>query len=113
MPYVNHESENRRLRPEYEQLPKVPGHGGSATVRHADVPPEWIMSVITEPYDQWEEVNPDNGEVRTNFSGRVREASQWIKVVFVGVGDSRLYLTSYLDKGLEDRYGGRPWQNQQ
>jgi hypothetical protein len=69
MPYVNHESENRRLRPEYEQLPKVPGHGGSATVRHADVPPEWIMRVITEPYDQWEEVNPDNGEVRPTSPG--------------------------------------------
>lgn len=110
---VNRERENRRLRREFGQLPKVPGHGGSATVRHADVPAEWTMRVIKEPYDQWEEVNPDNGEVRTIFAGRVREASQWIKIVFVGAGDSRLYLTSYQDRRLEDKYGGRPWQNRQ
>ena len=71
------------------------------------------MRIIQEPYDQWQEVNPNNGEVRTILAGRVRESNQWIRVVFAGTGDSREFITAYQDRRLSKKYGGRPWQNQQ
>jgi hypothetical protein len=68
---------------EYEGLPKTSHHGETGAVRHPDIRPEWIMRVIREPHEQWEEVTSD-GEVRTIIAGRVPQFDQWIKVVFVG-----------------------------
>ena len=104
--------EIRRLRAEYDRLPKVPDHGESSVRRHPDISPEWVMSVIEDPYDQWEEVT-QSGQRRTVIVGRVRQANQWIKVVFAGAGDSRALITAYQDRRLERKYGGRPWPNQQ
>ena len=112
-PSWNRANKNRRLRQEFDNLPKVSGHGSSAGVRHSDVLPEWIMRIIKEPYDRWEEVNPENGEVRTILAGRVRQSNQWIKVVFSGTGDSLKFITAYQDRRLARKYGGRKWQNQQ
>jgi hypothetical protein len=72
--------------------------------------PEWIVSVIEDPYDQWEEVRPD-GRVDTIVVGRVSQVRQWIRVVFAGTGDSRELLTAYQDRRLAAKYGGGPWQD--
>ncbi len=112
-PADDSENETRRLREEFELLPKVSGHGEDVGVRHSELRPEWIMRIIEEPYDQWQEVNSSNGEVRIILAGRVRESNQWIRVVFAIIGDSREFITAYQDRRLSKKYGGRPWQNQQ
>ncbi|MCE2501764.1 MAG: hypothetical protein J4G13_13025 [Dehalococcoidia bacterium] len=103
--------EIRRLLREYERLPKTP-HGLELPETHPEVSQEWIIRIIEQPYDQWEEFVPHRNEVRTILVGRVREFNQWIKVVFIGdVGTGELH-TAYPDRQLERRYGGRPWQSQ-
>ena len=103
--------ETRRLLREYERLPKTP-HGLELQETHPEVSREWVMRIIEQPYDQWEEFVSHRNEMRTILVGRVPEFNQWIKVVFVGrVGAGELH-TAYPDRQLEKRYGGRPWQRQ-
>ena len=98
-----------RLRREYDRLAKVPVHGQEISSRHPNINAEWVMRVINDPYDQWEETDPRTGELRTVLVGRVPPFRQWIKVVFAGVGNSRKLLTAYADRRLAQYYGGRPW----
>ena len=104
--------EDTRLRREYERLPKALGHGGNLLRRHSDLKPEWIMQVINNPYDQWEETT-SGGERRTVLVGSVREVREWIKVVFIERDDrTRELLTAYQDRRLAQDYGGKPWTNE-
>lgn len=71
------------------------------------------MRVISEPYDEWQEVHPRTGEPVTIIVGRVPQFNQWIKVVFEGSSvESGRFVTAYADRQLAKRYGGRPWANQ-
>ena len=47
----------------------------------------------------------------TVLTGRVSESRQWIMVVFVGDPETGKFPTAYHNRQLEDKYGGRPWQN--
>ena len=105
--------ENRQLRQEYDQLPKVPVHGQNVDSRRPDIRAEWVMRIINEPYDQWEETDRRTGELRTILVGHPSPFQQWIKVVFTGSGASRKLLAAYPDRRLAQRYGGRPWEIQQ
>ena len=96
------------LRRAFDELPKVPGHGDEALLRHNNILPEWVMRIIAEPYDRYEELDPA-GERQTIVAGRVPESNQWIKLVFVGDPETGRFLTAYNDRRLETRYGGRPW----
>ena len=69
------------------------------------------MLVVADPHEQYE-THTLGGERRTVLTGRVSESRQWIVVVFVGDPDTGKFLTAYHNRQLEDRYGGRPWQNQ-
>ena len=102
--------EDRRLRREYEALPKTPRHGEATQTRHPDISPEWIMRIIEAPFDRWEETTP-GGELRTILVGRAPEFSQWIAVVFSGDEITGYLHTAYANRKLERRYGGRPWSN--
>lgn len=104
-------SEIARLREAFERLPKALGHGDSTLQRHSDIRPEWVMQVIAEPYDHYEEI-PEGGERYTIIVGRVPESNQWIKVVFIGDPETGLFLTAYSDGRLVRKYGGRPWNIQ-
>ena len=104
--------EDRRLRREYEALPKTPWHGEETANRHSDIHPEWVMRTINAPYDQWAEATP-GGELRTILVGRVPEFGQWIKVVFLGDEITGAFHTAYADRRLERKYGGRPWPDTQ
>ena len=108
MPY-NQTNENLRLRLAYEDLPKTELHGFSSEERHPDVRPEWIMQIIAEPYDRFEEYRA--GTRMTVLVGRVPQARQWIKLVFIGDPETGLFHTAYMDRRLSGRYGGRPWWN--
>ena len=101
------DEERARLRRAFESLPKIPGHGESTFERHK-IPPEWIMEIIADPYEQYEMHTPE-GERRTIIIGRVPESRQWIVVVFVGDPETGRLLTAYHDKNLMKKYGGRPW----
>lgn len=104
--------EDRSLRREYQELPKTP-HGEQSERRHPDIQPEWIMRIIRNPYDQWDEVHPRTGEPATILVGRIPQFSQWIKVVFEGSSvESGSFVTAYADRQLVKRYGGRPWTSQ-
>ena len=104
-------NDDRRLRWEYDNLPKVPRHGEEVPTRHSDLRPEWIMRVINDPYDEWDEVALD-GVTFKLFAGRVEQCQQWIRVVFVEREDGyRELLTAYVDRRLQRKYGGRPWQS--
>lgn len=101
--------EDGSLRREYQELPKTP-HGERSERRHPNIQPEWIMRIIRNPYDQWDEVHPRTGEPVTILVGRVPQFSQWIKVVFEGGSvESGSFVTAYADRQLVKRYGGRPW----
>ena len=97
------ENEIERLRQEFYALPKTDPHGMEQQIRHPDIRPEWIMSVIHAPYEVWEELG------QTVLAGRVPEFNQWIKVVFIGSLEFGLFNTAYADRRLEKDYGGRPW----
>ena len=98
--------ENARLHRAYDQLPKTM-HGSRLLERHPYMRPEWVMRVIEEPYDQWDEY--DIYGRRTNvFTGRVEGFSQWIKVV---LNENGALVSAFPDWRLERRFGGRPWQN--
>ena len=75
--------------------------------RHGDLPQVWVMLVIVDPYDKYEEYI--DGILHTVLVGRVPESRQWIKVVFVGSPDTGEFLTAYRDRRLDRRYGGGPW----
>lgn len=107
----NQANEDHRLRQAYEDLPKTEIHGISAAERHPDLRPEWVMQIIAEPYERFEEYRA--GTRMTVLVGRVPIASQWIRLVFVGDPETGLFHTAYLDRRLAERYGGRPWQNEQ
>jgi hypothetical protein len=105
-------SETRRLRSEYNELRKTP-HGEQVTTRHPDIRPEWTMSIIKDPFDQWQEPHPRTGEPMTILVGRVPSFNQWIKVVFQGSSvETGRFFTHYADRQLARKYGGRPWPNQ-
>ena len=99
--------EDYQLRLEYEDLPKTRWHGQSTTMRHPDIRPEWIMRIVKDPYDRWEEIAPD-GELRTLLVGRVPQFEQWIKVVFIGDLSTGSLHTAYADRRLGREYGGQP-----
>ena len=107
----NRAEENRRLRRAYEDLPKTEMRGMSAAERHPDIRPEWVTQIIAEPYERFEEYRA--GTRMTVVVGRVPPASQWIRLVFVGDPETGLFHTAYMDRRLAERYGGRPWQNEQ
>ena len=97
-----------RLRREFEELPKVRGHGESVILRHSNIRPEWVIRIIGDPFDRYEERDPA-GERQTIIVGRVPESNQWIKLVFIGDPETGILLTAYNDRRLEGKYGGRPW----
>ena len=101
--------ERLRLRQAYEALPKTL-HGDRIGNRHRDVHPEWVISVLENPYQEWNEINPQ-GEHVTIIVGRVPECRQWIKLVFVGTLNSMELQSAYQDRRLERRFGGRPWRS--
>ena len=89
MPSAN---ENRRLREAYEELPKTERHGISNAERHPDIEPEWIMQIIANPYDRFEEYR--GGERMTILVGKVPQARHWIKLVFWGDPETGLFHTA-------------------
>ena len=105
---ISNSDENSRLLRAYQRMRKVQGHGEDTLSRHPSIRPEWVMRVIEEPYDRYEE--HQRGESRTCVVGRVSESSHWIKLVFVGDPETGEFLTAYQDRRLAERYGGRPWQ---
>lgn len=108
----NRYKEKVRLRRQYAALPKT-NHGvKNTTERHKDIQPEWVVSVIKDPYDRRSETD-DDGLPMTVLVGRVPERNHWIKVVFYGTPESGEFHTAYYDRRLNKKYGGRPWQNQQ
>lgn len=94
------EEENRRLRREYEALPKTPRHGEWTHVRHPEISPEWIMRIIESPHDRWQETTP-GGELRTILIGRVPEFSQWIALVFSEDEITGALHTAFANRKLE------------
>ena len=100
--------ENAPLRQAYDRMRKAPRHGESALKRHSEIRPEWVMRILADPFDRFEETDFD-GERITIIIGRVLESSQWIKLVFIGDPETGAFLTAYNDRRLEKRYGGRPW----
>ena len=96
------------LRRAYEDLPKTELHGVSAAERHPEIQPEWVIRIISEPYDRIEERRAET--LMTILVGRVPEADQWIKLVFMGEPETGLFHTAYMDRRLSRKYGGRPWQ---
>ena len=98
--------EVRRLRREYDRLPKSP-HGETTPFRHPQLTPERIMQAIENPHDQREETSLA-GERVTILVGRVPDFNRWVKVVLVG-GELE---TAYPDRRLEEDYGGKPWPEQ-
>ena len=96
-------SDVERLRREFEALPKTNPHGMEQQIRHPDIRPEWIMRIIMEPHERWEDLG------QTILAGRVPEFNRWIKVVFAGSPEYGLFNTAYADRRLERDYGGRPW----
>ena len=96
-----------RLRQAFDELPKVPNHGAELEERHGDVRKEWVMLIIADPHDRYEEYDDDI--LRTILVGRVPESRQWIKVVFIGTPETGNFLTSYRDRRLNGYYGGGPW----
>lgn len=103
--------ENAPLRQAYDRMRKAPRHGEDAQSRHSEIRPEWVMRIIANPHDRYEETHPD-GERMTIIVGRVLESSQWIKLVFIGDPETGDFLTAYNDRRLEKWYGGRPWPAQ-
>ena len=102
--------ERQRLLREYAALTKTRHRvTGARLQRHNDIPPEWIMRVVEEPHDKWEQIMP-NGEIRTMLVGRVPQFNQWLKIVLTGTGDAGELHTAYADRRLEKGYGGRPWR---
>ena len=100
--------ENARLRRAFDLLPKT-DHAKDVFERHPEVRPEWVMQIIENPYDEWTETDARSRRSRV-IAGRVAGASQWIKVILNPQGQ---LVTSHFDHHLEDRFGGRPWpQNQ-
>ena len=103
--------EAARLRRAFDELPKVPGHGETFEERHGDVLPEWVMLIIANPHEVYEE-GDRAGILRTIVVGRVPELRQWIKVVFEGTPETGEFLTAYRDGRLDRRYGGGPWHRE-
>ena len=99
------DAETRRLRQAYDALPKVRGHGETTLQRHSVLQPEWIISIIENPYDQW--LKPDR---RQNLVGRIPQFNQWIMVVLEPQDGGWALLTAYPHRALEKKYGGRPWR---
>lgn len=100
--------ENAQLRLAFDIMRKIPSHAGDWDERHGDVRKEWVMNVIFNPHERYEEY--PRGELRTILVGRVPESPQWIKVVFVGTPETGAFLTAYRDRRLNRRYGGGPWE---
>ena len=100
--------EIERLRREFDRLPKTE-HAKDVLERHPEVRPEWVMQVIEAPYEEWTE-NDARGRRSRVIAGRVAGASQWIKVI---INPQGLLITAHFDHHLEDRFGGRPWPENQ
>lgn len=108
-PTCNRANERRRLRREYDALPKSL-HGQQTTSRHPQIKPEWVVQVINNPYDQKEGVT-SRGEPAIILAGRVPEYRHWIKVVLLKTTKGPEYHTAYPDRRLNKIFGGGPWQN--
>ena len=103
-------SRMRRLRNAFKALPKT-DHGEVYLERHPDVRSEWVMMVIEDPYEEWTE-GDDTSHLYTIITGRVRERNQWIQVVFQGnTPETRMFDTTYFNRQLAKKYGGRPWSS--
>ena len=103
------DDETARLRRAFDALPKVHGHGETMEERHSDVLPEWVMLIIADPHEVYDQYN--DGVLRTILVGRVPESRLWIKVVFEGTLATGQFLTAYRDRRLNRRYGRGPWPN--
>ena len=101
-------AEIRRLRQAYNALPKIAAHGETTTTRHPQVQPEWVIQVLENPYDQWL-VDWGIRDQRKNVVGRVPEINRWILVVLGWHNGDWALITAYPNRGLEKKYGGRPW----
>ena len=101
------DAETRRLRQAYAAYPKIRGHGETTRQRHSEIQPEWIMSIIENPYDEW--LKPDG---RKNLAGRIPQFNQWIMVILEPHDGGWALLTAYANRGLEKKYGGRPWETE-
>ncbi len=95
------------LRRRFDLMPKVPNHGDELEERHGDIQKEWVMQIIDNPHDRYEEY--DEGILKTILVGRVPESRQWVKVVFIGTPERGEFLTAYRDRRLDSHYGGSPW----
>ncbi len=100
--------ENGGLRRAFDMMRKLPHHGADLEERHGDIRKEWVMEIIFNPYDRYEEYHGD--ELRTILVGRVPESRQWIKVVFIGTPENGSFLTAYRDRRLNRIYGGGTWE---
>ena len=100
---INDDLERQRLRSVYEALLKTP-HGAIYQERHPEILPEWIAGIIENPHDRWN-VLWEDGEIRTILVGSARGFRQWIVVVLMEDG---AFQTTYPDRRMEKRFGGRP-----
>ena len=106
----NADAETRRLRQAYAALPKTP-HGETIPQRHPETRPEWVMSIIENPFDQSPTAGT-SGEDRVELVGRVPEFNQWI-VVILEYQDGIYWLHSaFPERRKERKYGGRPWETE-
>ena len=101
-------AETRRLRQAYAALPKTP-HGETIPQRHPETRPEWVMSIIENPFDQWPKWGR-HGEYRINLAGRVPEFNQWIVVVLEYEDEIYRLHSAFPERRMERKYGGRPWR---
>ena len=108
---TNGVDENARLRQAYARMRKSPRHGAATLNRHGNIRPEWVMRIIAEPFDRYQETDPGGNRI-TIIVGRVAESNQWIKLVFAGDPETGTFITAYNDRRLERKYGGRPWRFQ-
>ena len=107
----NAEVEIHRLRQSFYVMAKT-SHGEQALNRHTDILPEWVAQIVETPYDQWQETDPRSGNPVAILVGRVHNWNQWIKVVLSGSSpESSKFHTAYSDRRLEEKYGGKPWEN--
>ena len=68
------DEERFRLCRAFYRMRKVPSHGEMVFSRHGDIRPEWIVQIVEDPYDRYEE--RIGGELWTVLIGRVPESRQ-------------------------------------
>ena len=104
------DAEIRRRQEAYDAYPKTP-HGETIPQRHPEARPEWVMSIIENPFDQWPK-RGRYGEYRINMAGRVPEFNQWILVVLEYEDEIYRLHSAFPERRMEGKYGGRPWRTE-